>query len=161
MGSLGTTEAWAASFYTFASELCTVMGCSGLFLGSSSVPPGCCEHPMLGCSEFPPLGAALANADLIVHHGGMGTIAAALGQAVPQLIVPRSWFQAGNAEWAKRLEIAEVLKPEELTAGLAAVRISRLCSGSRLRCELLASLVDNQASIQRLCQVLELEHERK
>ncbi|QVJ02393.1 hypothetical protein KGD82_07515 [Nocardiopsis eucommiae] len=42
--------------------------------------------------EFVPLNVLLPTCSAIVHHGGSGTVAAALEHAVPQLIVPAVYW---------------------------------------------------------------------
>lgn len=55
---------------------------------------------------YVPLGALLPQAALLMHHGGVGTLAQALAAGVPQLVVPHGWDQFDNAVRLRRLGVA-------------------------------------------------------
>ena len=48
--------------------------------------------------RFAPLNEVLFGAAAVVHHGGIGTAAAALERGVPQVAIPRVFMQPMNAE---------------------------------------------------------------
>jgi hypothetical protein len=98
-GTIGTTAGWFDSFVRVSGAACRAVGCRGVILG------GDCAEPPVGLADcvvwrpFWPLAQVLPYADVLVHHGGIGTAARALEHGVPQLIVPRVFAQASNAEW--------------------------------------------------------------
>jgi UDP:flavonoid glycosyltransferase YjiC (YdhE family) len=49
-------------------------------------------------SRFVPQGRVLAEADLVVHHGGSGTLLGAAAHGLPQLVLPRGADQFVNAD---------------------------------------------------------------
>ncbi|MFG1924574.1 glycosyltransferase [Cryptosporangium sp. NPDC048952] len=49
-------------------------------------------------SQFVPQGRVLAEADLVVHHGGSGTTLGAAAHGLPQLLLPQGADQFGNAD---------------------------------------------------------------
>ncbi len=57
----------------------------------------------------PPLRDALARAQLVVHHGGIGTIETCLAAGRPQLLLPRHFEQTLNAETLARQGVARRL----------------------------------------------------
>ncbi|ADJ50396.1 glycosyl transferase [Amycolatopsis mediterranei S699] len=63
-----------------------------------------------------PQAAALAHADLVVHHGGSGTALGALAAGVPQLVLPQGADQFANAEALLAVGAAVRLLPGELSA---------------------------------------------
>ncbi|MEV6446313.1 activator-dependent family glycosyltransferase [Amycolatopsis sp. NPDC051716] len=83
--------------------------------------------------DFVPLNELLPTCSALVHHGGAGTFAAAVEHAVPQLIVPSSWWSErwyGPIAMANGLQEhgagryisdSEHLTPERLRDGLVRV----------------------------------------
>ncbi|GLY35699.1 glycosyl transferase [Amycolatopsis sp. NBRC 101858] len=63
-----------------------------------------------------PQAAAIARADLVVHHGGSGTTLGALAAGVPQLVLPQGADQFANAEALVGAGAGLRLLPDELTA---------------------------------------------
>ena len=59
--------------------------------------------------RFVPTRAVLRAADLVVHHGGMGTTLAAATFGVPQLLLPQVGDQFANAEAVPRAGIGRAL----------------------------------------------------
>jgi UDP:flavonoid glycosyltransferase YjiC (YdhE family) len=63
-----------------------------------------------------PQAATIAQADLVVHHGGSGTMLGALAEGVPQLVLPQGADQFANAEALVAADAGLRLLPDELTA---------------------------------------------
>lgn len=53
--------------------------------------------------------------DLVVNHGGSGTVMAALSHGLPMVIVPASADQPDNARRCEQLGVAQVIAPENRT----------------------------------------------
>jgi Glycosyltransferase family 28 C-terminal domain len=53
--------------------------------------------------------------DLVVHHGGSGTLLGALAHGTPQLLLPKGADQFFNADVMRAMEMAEVLEPLQVT----------------------------------------------
>ncbi|MDF2733157.1 MAG: eryC [Desertimonas sp.] len=62
----------------------------------------------------------LNHADLVVHHGGSGTILAALAAGTPQLLLPKGADQFYNADAMAATGLATVLEPRDATADAVA-----------------------------------------
>lgn len=58
----------------------------------------------------------LAHADLVLHHGGAGTTAAAMAHGLPQLVVPQGADQFRNAEIVTNGRFGAQLVGEQFTA---------------------------------------------
>jgi rhamnosyltransferase subunit B len=58
---------------------------------------------------FIPLGKVLPSSAAIVHHGGMGTLSAAMAHGTPQIAVPFGHDQFDNAARLNRLGVATVI----------------------------------------------------
>ncbi len=81
-------------------------------------PAGAGSPDMLELAHAP-FARLLPRAQLIVHHGGIGTLAEAMRAGIPQVLVPAAHDQPDNAERARSLGIAQVLGP---SAGVAEFR---------------------------------------
>ena len=55
--------------------------------------------------------------DVMVHHGGTGSVLGALSAGVPQLIMPQGADQFFNAEYLTEVGAARALRNEEQDAG--------------------------------------------
>ena len=74
------------------------------------VPP----HVMV--ERYIPLAAIVPLVDLVISHGGSGTLVATLDQGLPMVLIPMGADQPHNAERASVLGIARVLDPVAATA---------------------------------------------
>ena len=75
-----------------------------------------------------PQAAAIAHADLVVHHGGSGTTLGALAAGVPQLVLPQGADQFANADALVAAGAAVRLLPGELTAEAVAEQARKASS---------------------------------
>ncbi|MFI6101486.1 glycosyltransferase [Lentzea sp. NPDC051213] len=78
----------------------------------TAVPPNVTVHPWLPQAEV------LRYADVVVHHGGSGTMLGALAAGVPQVVLPQGADQFGNA--AALVSAGAAVRPEAFSAGLIA-----------------------------------------
>jgi len=109
-GTLGTTGTWSSRFFDAGIKVAERLGVHVRLLGGEPPP---CDGYRVRWEAFSPIDHALQGAVAVVHHGGIGTAAAALRCGVPQIIVPRVFTQASNAERLRRLGLACVLPPEK------------------------------------------------
>ncbi len=74
--------------------------------------------------DYAPHSIVFARAAVIVHHGGIGTLAHALYAGRPMLVVPFSHDQPDNAERAERLGVARCIPRAKFTVerGVEALR---------------------------------------
>ena len=76
--------------------------------------------------EPPPAVRVFAEATLIIHHGGIGTIEACLMLGRPQLLLTRHLEQSLNASLARSLGVADSLR-SEFTLAQAVTQIRKVC----------------------------------
>jgi UDP:flavonoid glycosyltransferase YjiC (YdhE family) len=89
--------AHAAEFFRTAVAACDALGARGLLLTKyPDVIPASLPPTVRHCS-FAPFRQLLPRCGAIVHHGGIGTTAAALEAGCPQLVLPLAWDQPDNA----------------------------------------------------------------
>lgn len=101
--TLGTGMKHASEFFRTAIDGCQQLGVRGLLLSKyeEAIPkdlPAQVRHV-----SFAPFRKLLPLCSAIVHHGGIGTTAAALESGCPQVILPLAWDQPDNAARVTRL----------------------------------------------------------
>jgi rhamnosyltransferase subunit B len=87
-------------------------------------------------SHYVPFDVLVPRTALLVHHGGIGTIAQGLAAAKPQVITPFAYDQPDNLRRLKRLRVAEGVSPgapakrwiKAIETLLADPRVERRCS---------------------------------
>lgn len=141
--TLGTGMTHAADFFRAALEACRMLDVRAIFVTryANLIPPNL--PPSVRHCAFAPFRHLLPLCAAVVHHGGVGTTAAALEAACPQLVLPLAWDQPDNA--------ARVFK---LGAGLVLGRQRR--SGKHLRNALVETL---SPAIRNRCQTIASEAE--
>ena len=108
--------------------------------------------------DFLPLRAVLAHSAVLVHHGGIGTLGEALRAGVPQLVVPCAHDQFDNAQRARELGVAEVIKMRNLSAARLAGALRRLLDTPAVarQCRVLAARLDGPPDLAGVCAQVEL-----
>jgi hypothetical protein len=71
--------------------------------------------------QWLPQSLLLPHTDLVVSHGGSGTVTAALAHGLPQLILPMGADQLHNADRVQELGIGRTLPAARATPGPAAL----------------------------------------
>lgn len=84
--------------------------------------------------------ALLPEVAAIVHHGGIGTTAAALRAGVPQLVVPFAYDQFDNACRVRRLGVGDIIPAKRLSASRLQAALARLLAAPDVaqRCHAIA-----------------------
>lgn len=101
--TLGTGMKHAASFFRTAVAACENIGARGLLLTKyPEVIPTQLPSQIRHCT-FAPFRQLLPLCGAVVHHGGVGTTAAALESGCPQLVMPLAWDQPDNAARIEKL----------------------------------------------------------
>jgi UDP:flavonoid glycosyltransferase YjiC (YdhE family) len=117
----------------------------------SSLPSGVTHFP------FAPLSKILPRCAALVHHGGIGTTAAAFAGGVPQLIMPMSHDQPDNAYRARKLGVGDRLMPKKFTGANVANALEGLLASpdARFRCADLAQKCAVQNSLSETASLIE------
>jgi UDP:flavonoid glycosyltransferase YjiC (YdhE family) len=130
------------AFFQAAARTCESLGARALLLTRypHQIPtrlPAGVRH----CA-FAPFRNLLPLCTAVVHHGGIGTTAAALTAGTPQLVLPLAWDQPDNARRLQGLGVAIRLGPRQRTARHLARALSRLMTPEvRARCRTVADQV--------------------
>jgi UDP:flavonoid glycosyltransferase YjiC (YdhE family) len=91
--------------------------------------------------------------DLVISHGGSGTVVSALACGVPQLLVPMGADQPDNARRCEALGIGVALDPVRATPSEIGAEAARLLNDDRCRARALA-LADEAARLPTAAEVL-------
>lgn len=110
--------------------------------------------------EFVPLPAVLPRVRALVHHGGIGTVAAALCAGVPQLVVPFAHDQFDNAARVERLGAGGVLPAARLSQRRLARALRRLLANEAAHRRAALALdglreADAPGTLQAMCDAIE------
>lgn len=151
----GTGNRGARPFFDAAVEAATRLGRRAILLTAhrDQLPPSL--PPNVEHFSFLPLSRLLPCASALVHHGGIGSAAAALAAGVPQLVIPFAHDQPDNAARLVRLGVAAVLSPSRANGARMAARLEHLLGSEtvRGRCRALAATVES--GLDAACDALE------
>lgn len=120
-------------FFDSAVDACARLGRRGMLLTGhpeqvpTALPPGVERF------DYVPLGALLPRCAAIVHHGGIGTTAAALAAGIPQVIVPFSHDQPDHAARIVRLGVGARVMPHRLDGARLASALAPLLAADDVR----------------------------
>lgn len=103
--TLGTGMRHAGEFFREAAQACEALGMRGILLSKfAEVIPKSLPESVCYCS-FAPFRELLPLCSAVVHHGGIGTTAAALEAGCPQLIWSLAWDQPDNGARVESLGV--------------------------------------------------------
>jgi UDP:flavonoid glycosyltransferase YjiC (YdhE family) len=140
--TFGTGMTHAGRFFRAAVAVCKALGLRGLLITKypDLIPA---NLPVSICScKFAPFRRLLPKCAALVHHGGVGTTAAALEAACPQLILPLAWDQPDNAARVTRLGVGLSLGSRQRNSVHMARELTRLITTAvRARCQMVATQV--------------------
>jgi len=89
-----------------------------------ALPPGAVVARTL------PQVALLAHTDLLIHHGGNGSLTEAAAAGVPMIVLPFSTDQFAAASAIERVGVGQVLAPNTLTSPALLAAVDEVLAGS-------------------------------
>lgn len=106
---------------------------------------------------YAPLSRLLPRCALLVHHGGIGTLAQALAAGVPQLTMPMGFDQPDNTARLVRLGVARWVSPSQFIGERVAPALDSLLTDTTVAaaCAKCAALLRNDRALDRTCDLLE------
>lgn len=122
----GSAMRFGQDFFKAAVGACQKLQRRGLLLTRypeqlpARLPPGVMHV------AYAPLARLLPHAAALVHHGGIGTTAQALGAGVPQLVMPMAHDQFDNADRVRRLGLGDWLPRQRFTEGHVTAKLRGL-----------------------------------
>ena len=124
--TFGTGMMHGAKLFAAAVQACRRIGVRGVLVTKyrrqlpRSLPPSV-HH-----CQFAPFLRLFPKCAAVVHHGGVGTVAKALGAGTPQLVLPLAFDQLDNAMRVARLGAGEWLSYRQRSPAHIAGALSRL-----------------------------------
>jgi UDP:flavonoid glycosyltransferase YjiC (YdhE family) len=91
------------------------------------------QPPHVRVEEYVPQSVLMPSCDLVVCHGGFGTMLTALDAGLPLVIIPIAADQPDNARRCADLGVAEVISPEQRTAEVIQTAVRAVLGEPRYR----------------------------
>jgi hypothetical protein len=118
-----------------------------LTVGPNADPAEFGEQPShVRVEQYVPQSVLMPSCDLVVCHGGFGTMVTALDAGLPLVIIPIAADQPDNARRCADLDVAEVISPEQRTPEVIQTAVRAVLgepryrrSAERLRAEMRAA----------------------
>lgn len=159
----GSANVQATEFFRTAAEACVQLGRRGMLMTKypDQLPPGLPSS--VRQFGFVPFSKLLPRVAAMVHHGGIGTCAQGLANALPQVVMPMAYDQLDNGSRLTRLGVGAVVPQAKFKTTRVAAVLGELLSSAdvRERCQDLASRCDGPASLDAASDLLEGLHERR
>ena len=106
----------SVEIFHFARRACADLGLRLLFISRfRAAELACHEEPGVRVESYVPHQIAMRRATVVVHHCGVGTLAAAGASGRPMIAVPFGLDQLHNAEVVNRRDLADVFPGNSLT----------------------------------------------
>jgi UDP:flavonoid glycosyltransferase YjiC (YdhE family) len=142
-------------YFHTAQAACEALGRRGIFVtgGMDPAPPSSSSFFTV---DYAPYKRLLPYAAALVHHGGIGTMARAMAEGTPQMLIPYTGDQPFNAKQASRLGIGLTV-PERQFEAKALPTLGRLLSDDRIasRCREVAARFGNEPNFEKAAEHIE------
>ena len=131
----GTGQYHAAEFFEIAARVVSKLGCRAVFLTTKTEQVPKHLPASIFVSAYAPFSLLLPRAAVMVHHGGIGTVAQCFAAGIPQLVVHMSLDQPDNAARVKRLGVGLGIGIRRLTAGRLGPLLKRCLEDDAIKAE--------------------------
>jgi UDP:flavonoid glycosyltransferase YjiC (YdhE family) len=153
----GTGTFAGAGFYSASIDACLRSGRSAILVTpyDEFVPVSLSES--IRRYSHLPLGKLMSQMDVVIHHGGRGTMSCALAAGTPQVVLATGADRPGNAIRLEELGVGKYLPRPAWNADAVAHAVEDL-SGSpavRERCREIAGWIAETDSVAAACSVIE------
>lgn len=154
--TFGTGMTHAAGFFRTAVDVCETLDARGLLLSSHTGVIPARLPPRVRHFDFAPFRQLLPLCGAIVHHGGIGTTAAALEAGCPQLVLPLAWDQPDNAARVTGLGVGLALGSRHRSSTHISQALARLMAPDvRDRCRAIARRAGGDDGLERAAEWVE------
>lgn len=111
-------------------------------------------------TRYAPFTSLFPRASMVVHQGGVGTVAQCLRAGKPMVIMPYSHDQPDNARRMKRLGVARVIQRDDYAPERVADTVSAILEdpGYAERARRVAGQVNGEHGVETACDALEKLH---
>ncbi len=163
--TLGSAAVLAAgNFYEVSAHAATQIGIRAVLLigdDPRNRPPQ--PLPAAICvMQYAPYTALFPRASMVVHQGGVGTVAQCLRAGKPMLIMPYSHDQPDNARRMKRLGVARVIQRDDYTPAGVAAKVKAMLAGTNYQQQAQSAMqqLNREDGVKTACNALEELHAR-
>lgn len=157
VATTGSVAGSQAAFFEKVVEACRMLRKPAVLVSPhadhipSKLPPG------IRYVAHAPFNVLLGEASLVIHHGGIGTSAYALGAGIPQIVVPMRGDQFDNGNRLVRLGVAQMIAGARTTAAGLARIVDALLTSPRVaqRCRHWQAQLDPDEGLRRAADYIE------
>lgn len=158
--TLGSAAVLAAGrFYEFSARAAIKLGIRAVLLigGDPRNRPRQALPDSICIAEYAPYSGLFPRASMVVHQGGVGTVAQCLRAGKPMLIMPYSHDQPDNARRMRRLKVARVIQRSNYTPNRVARKLEQMLAEPRFarRAESVAQRLAREDGVRAACDELE------
>jgi UDP:flavonoid glycosyltransferase YjiC (YdhE family) len=106
---------------------------------------------------YAPFSALLPRCAVLIHHGGIGTVAQGLAAGIPQLVVPVAFDHFDEGQRLKRLGLGTTLSRRQFKPARAAREIGRLLTSPMVReaCIAAKTQMADEDGVRAACDIIE------
>jgi UDP:flavonoid glycosyltransferase YjiC (YdhE family) len=158
--TLGSAAVLAAGkFYEYSAKAAVRLGVRAVLLIGSDQrnrPPQTLPETIC-VAEYAPFSALFKRAAMVVHQGGVGTVAQCLRAGKPMLIMPYSHDQPDNGRRMRRLKVARVIQRGNYTPVRVARKLQSMLEEPRFaeRAAMVAESIEHEDGVRSACNALE------
>jgi UDP:flavonoid glycosyltransferase YjiC (YdhE family) len=104
-----------------------------------------------------PFSEVLGRASLMVHHGGVGTMAQTMKAGVPHIVVPNGHDQFDNGWRIEQLKLGVSIRADRYNSSRAGNAIRNILTNHTMksRCQEFSARINTEASLSRACNLIE------
>ena len=113
------------AFFVAAADACTLAGRRGVFV-TRGIELGAAPAKDILVCEYAPFDRLFPAASVLVHHGGIGTVARGLAAGRPQVITPFGFDQPDNAARLSALGVGAAVPRRRANGAALAAAIARV-----------------------------------
>ena len=163
--TLGSAAVLAAgSFYEVSARAATQIGIRAVLLigdDPRNRPPQLLPASIC-VTQYAPYTALFPRAAMVVHQGGVGTVAQCLRAGKPMLIMPYSHEQPDNARRMKRLGVARVIQRDDYTPAGVAAKVKAMLGDTsyQQQAQFAMQRLNREDGVKTACNALEELHAR-
>jgi rhamnosyltransferase subunit B len=153
----GTTNFKYAAFFEKAAEAIGNLGARAVFVSKyrDQIPGNLPTR--FRFYEYLPFSRVLCHSSLLIHHGGIGTMAEAFRAGIPQLIAPWGIDQFDNGARVASLGLGDVISSKRCTVKSLTERLGNLLYGTEIRerCRETSGMIKASDPLAETCRVIE------
>lgn len=155
----GTANRHTHRFYDGALAACAALGARAIVLTADRSQLPATLPATVHWQPYVPLATLLPHARLLVHHGGIGTVAEALRAATPQVAVPFAWDQFDNAARVEELGVGRAVKAARLDPQRLAAAMRELLAAPSVaaRCREISGRFAADGGLDAICEQVEAQ----